>query len=46
MGVFIIHEFVTDCTRDKLHESNASDLDAFVFRLSDGAVRTFEQGNS
>ena len=39
LAVFIVHEFVTDGTRDEGHRANALDLDAFVTRLSDGAIR-------
>jgi hypothetical protein len=38
-AIFIIHEFVTDCTTDEDQKSNALDLDAFVRRLSDGTIR-------
>jgi hypothetical protein len=44
LAVFIIHEFVTDCTRDQDHKANALDLDAFVCRLSDGAIRGLRSG--
>lgn len=37
-AVVIIHEFVTDQTRDLKHHRNAADLDAFVSKLSRGAV--------
>jgi hypothetical protein len=35
-AVFIVHEFITDRTRDVLHDRNAVDLNAFVARLTDG----------
>lgn len=35
--VLMIHEFVTDVTTDSNHERNASDLDAWISRISDGA---------
>jgi hypothetical protein len=44
LAVFIIHEFVTDCTRDEDHKANALDLNAFVSRLSDGAIRELRSG--
>lgn len=44
LAVFIIHESVTDCTRDEDHKANALDLDAFVSRLSDGAIRGLRSG--
>jgi hypothetical protein len=44
LAVFIIHEFVTDSTRDEDHNANASDLDAFICRLSDGAIRELRSG--
>ena len=44
IAVFIIHEFVTDCTRDEDHKANTFDLDAFVCRLSDGAIRELRTG--
>jgi hypothetical protein len=44
LAVFIVHEFVTDSTRDEDHEANAFDLDAFVRRLSDGAIREVRSG--
>jgi hypothetical protein len=44
LAVFIVHEFVTDSTRDENHQANTSDLDAFVSRLSDGAIRKLRSG--
>ncbi len=32
--LFLVHEFVTDCSSDLLHERNAEDLNLFVGRLS------------
>ena len=43
-ALFIVHEFVTDGTRDEDHKANAADLDAFVCRLSDGVVRALRSG--
>ena len=34
--VMLVHEFVTDATRDERHERNAIDLAAFVSRLTGG----------
>src|SRR3972149_1251541 len=36
--VFLVHEFRTRKTKDGNHAANARDLDAFVYRLSHGAV--------
>ena len=44
LAVFIIHEFVTDSTRDEDHKANALDLDAFVCRLSNGEIRELRSG--
>jgi hypothetical protein len=44
LAVFIIHEFVTDSTRDEYHQANTLDLEAFVCRLSDGAFRDLRSG--
>jgi hypothetical protein len=35
-AAFIVHEFVTDATRDEHHARNAADLDAFITRLTSG----------
>lgn len=43
-AVLIIHEFVTDRTSDQKQFDNAKDLDAFVSKLSDGAVTTVGEG--
>ena len=43
-AVVIIHEFVTARTCDSKHRDNANDLDAFVLRLSQGAVTTVATG--
>jgi hypothetical protein len=42
--VFVIHEFVTDATDDAMHKRNQRDLDAFVRRLSGGAVPALREG--
>ena len=44
LAVFIVYEFVTDCTEDEKHKANALDFDAFVTRLSDGAIRKVRSG--
>jgi hypothetical protein len=44
LAVFIIHEFVTDCTSDEDHQANTLDLDAFVCRMSDGKIRDLRSG--
>jgi hypothetical protein len=44
IAVFVVHEFVTDQTEDINHEANARDLNAFVTRLSDGAIREITPG--
>lgn len=43
-GLFVIHEFVTDFTDDSKHEMNKRDLDAFVFRLTQGRRSTLPAG--
>jgi hypothetical protein len=43
-AVFIVHEFVTDLTDDAKHKANADDLDAFVTRLTSGAIRSVPAG--
>ena len=43
-AVVIIHEFVTGRTSDQKHLDNAKDLDAFVRKLSDGAMTTLAEG--
>ena len=42
--VVIIHEFVTDQTSDQKRDDNARDLNAFVHKLSGGAVETVADG--
>ena len=43
-AVFAIQEFVTDQTRDDKHAQNASDLNEFLERLTDGAIRNLAEG--
>lgn len=43
-AVFVIHEFVTDQTGDDKHAQNASDLNQFLERLTDGAISNLPQG--
>jgi len=43
-AVFIIHEFVTEQSRDYKHARNAVDLNLFLERLSDGAIRGLTTG--
>lgn len=43
-AVLIVHEFVTDDTRDERHERNASDLSKFAQRISGGTVREISIG--
>lgn len=43
-AVFVIHEFVTDETKAQKHELNALDLNAFLFRLSDGLLASLPSG--
>ncbi len=33
-AIFVVHEFVTECTEDTRHKQNAADLDKFVSTLS------------
>jgi hypothetical protein len=42
--VFIVHEFITNETRNERHEANAADIAAFVYRLSGGASRELSPG--
>lgn len=42
-AVFAIHEFVTDQTSDDKHAQNASDLNQFLERLTDGAISNLPQ---
>jgi len=41
-AVLLIHEFVTDQTKDAKHSSNQRDLDRFVARSSHGQVTTVD----
>ena len=43
-AIFIVHEFVTDQTRDPKHSMNAADLYAFLTRLSDGVIGSLTAG--
>lgn len=43
-AVFAIHEFVTDQTSDDKHAQNASDLNQFLERLTDGTIRNIGDG--
>lgn len=43
-AVFAVHEFVTDHSRDEKHAQNASDLNLFFERLSDGVIRNVPNG--
>jgi hypothetical protein len=43
-AVFAVHEFVTDHSRDEKHAQNASDLNVFLERLSDGGIRNLPAG--
>ena len=43
-AVFAVHEFVTDYSRDEKHAQNASDLNLFVERLSDGVICNLSAG--
>ena len=43
-AVVVIHEFKTGRTTDQRHLENEEDLNAFVRRLSDGAVTTVAEG--
>ena len=43
-GVLVVHEFHTAHTSSRLLAGNAADLDRFVARLSQGAVRSIEPG--
>ncbi len=42
--MFAIHEFVTDQTRDDRHAQNASDLNRFLERMTDGAIHNLTEG--
>jgi hypothetical protein len=41
---FAVHAFVTDHSRDDKHAQNASDLNRFLERLSDGVIPTLSAG--
>ncbi|WP_405285766.1 DUF6946 family protein [Gaopeijia maritima] len=43
-AVLLIHEFVTDATRDELHTKNAEALDRFAERVSDGKIAGVKAG--
>ena len=43
-AVFAVHEFVTDRSTDDKHAQNASDLNVFLERLSDGGFRGLSAG--
>jgi hypothetical protein len=43
-AVFAVHEFVTDRSNDDKHAQNASDLNLFLERLSDGRFRGLSAG--
>jgi hypothetical protein len=42
--ILLVHEFVTGKTDDERHHRNASDLDAFVVRISGGAINRVKEG--
>jgi hypothetical protein len=42
--LFLVHEFVTKRTLDENHSRNAADLDLFVHRLSQGAIKSIPGG--
>jgi hypothetical protein len=43
-AVFVVHEFVTDQTKDRNHDQNAADLNRFLERASEGAVANLPSG--
>ena len=43
-ALVLVHEFITDKTDDKKQRRNAEDLDAFVYRLSNGDISKTEPG--
>jgi len=43
-ALFLVHEFVSDKTRDERHQRNAADLNRFVQRLSNGVVNEIRAG--
>jgi hypothetical protein len=44
-AIMLVHEFVTDQTRDQKHASNAADLDLFMNRITEGKIRHVENGD-
>jgi hypothetical protein len=44
VAVLLVHEFMTDKTKDARHDANHRDLEAFVTRLSDGKVDSVQEG--
>jgi hypothetical protein len=43
-AVFVVHEFVTDQTSDRKHDQNATDLNRFLERVSDGSITNLPDG--
>ena len=43
-ALFIVHEFVTERTDDRVHTANYADFNAFVARISDGEHVSIEAG--
>jgi uncharacterized protein DUF6946 len=43
-AVFVVHEFVTNQSRDGKHAQNAADFNRFLERLSDGVTRDLSVG--
>jgi hypothetical protein len=43
-ALLVIHEFVTDRTKDSKHDANARELDLFVKRMSAGEVDGVDEG--
>src|ERR1700694_632835 len=43
-AILVVHEFVTDQTDHEKHRGNTRDLNAFVTRLTAGAIRSIEAG--
>jgi hypothetical protein len=43
-AIFVVHEFITNSTRDFKHKENADDLDRFVSVLSNGRISHVENG--
>lgn len=46
VAVLVIHEFVTDRTRDDRHRDNANDLDSFVSAISGGSFSRLPAGTA